>query len=94
MNHIKADDSSTIPFHLSQFQTIDDPNHATVMNSGDNSGPSQPPSNMATLVEYTRPTFNKIGRSKQKDTIEHDVQISDFVTPSPGEYADQENQSL
>jgi hypothetical protein len=46
---------------------------------------------MTTLVEYTRPTFNKIGRSKQKDAIEQDVQISDFVTPSPAEYADQEN---
>ena len=64
------------------------------MNSGDNSGPSQPPSNMATLVEYTRPTFNKIGRFKQKETIEQDVEISDFVTPSPGEFADQENQTL
>jgi hypothetical protein len=49
---------------------------------------------MTTLIEYTRPTFNKIGRFKQKETIEQDVEISDFVTPSPGEYADQENQTL
>ena len=94
VNQIKENDSSTSPFQIAQFQTIDDPNNSTIINARDNSGPSQPPSNMATLIEYTRPTFNKIGRFKQKETIEHDVEISDFVTPSPGEYADQENQSL